>query len=140
MLVFLHVPRKDWHLRKLDSEDYKFDFLFRVNKGFEQGWKMCVLGRVKQQYLYYLSEQERKAQAKTWWLEPNPRVYQWPADEYIMITEIIDADPIPYNLNVGFFNPKLNITAMVDLGWVDLAQPAAATSTDPNRPESCYLP
>ena len=123
----------DYRCRKLESLKYKFDFLFRVNQPFEREWNMCLLGYVKEQHLYYLSEEERKSQSKLWWLEPIPPVHDWPADEYIMITEIIEAAPIAYNLKVGFYNPGENSADMVDLGWVDLAALAPAPSMSPRE-------
>ena len=126
----------DYRYRKLDAKKYKFDFLLHVNKAFGEGWEMCMRGHVKDEHLHYLPEKEQKSQAKTWWLEPIPPVYVWSADEYVMVSEIIEAEPIPYDLKVGFVELSRNIAAMVNLGWVDLAQPVAPPSTGLGRRQS----
>ena len=86
-----------------------------------------MLGYVKEQHLGFLSEDERQSKAKIWWIEPTPPTYNWPPDEYIMISEVIEAEPIPYNLKVGFFKPSENIARLVELGWVDLSAPVPET-------------
>lgn len=120
----------DHRWTKLDAGKYKFDFLLRVNKAFEEGWTMCLVGHVKDEHIHYLSEQEQEFRARIWWIEPVPPFTAWPADDYIMISEIVDADPIPYFLQIGFLKPYEAIGGFVDLGLADLSKSTGPTPTD----------
>ena len=111
----------DYHYKKVDSEKYKFYFVFKVKSGFRKDWKVYFHGHVKGENFTLLPKSRQKYKFDNWGFNPDPPTSVWPEDEYIIITREISAKPIPYNMNIGFYRfDEGRHGKQIKLGWLKL--------------------
>jgi hypothetical protein len=126
-----NVSLVDYYYRRLSPNKYKFYFLFKVNKAFEKSWIIYMRGFVREEDVSLLSEKGQRYGAESWWIEPGSPTFSWLAGEHIIVAKEIEAKPISYNMQMGFYRPnEEELVRLIDLGWVDLAAPSRPLQTD----------
>lgn len=111
-----------FNYKKIGSERYRIDFLFKVNQPFRRDYKIGLYGVVDDNHRDFLTEGRRrkgkKSEAWTFW--PDIPTSLWPVGEYVLISSRIMARPIPYNMHVILFDAAKKsgrYGQRVDLGW-----------------------
>lgn len=111
----------DYHYEKIDSEKYKFYFVFKVKSGFKKDWKVYFHGHVKGENVALLPQKRQKYKFDNWGFNPDPPTSTWAKDEYIIIKREISANPIIYNMNIGFYKRgEGRHGEQIKLGWLKL--------------------
>jgi hypothetical protein len=114
--------------KKMDSGRYRADYLFKVKRPFRRDYKIGLYGVVDKSNLNLISEARRKAgkQSESWSFHPDPATSHWPAGEYVLVSQLIQAQPIPYKMHLILFDPTKRGARhgqRVDLGWrVDIGE------------------
>jgi hypothetical protein len=128
-----NVSFVDYYYKKLSLNRYKFYFLFKVNRAFEKSWIIYLRGFVREEDVSLLSEEGQRYGLENWWIGPEPPTFSWPAGKHIIVAKEIEAKPISYNMQMGFYRPyEEGLAQPIELGWVDLAAPSRPLQT--NRP------
>lgn len=118
----------DYQWEKKAEGRYEFEFIFKVYKKLEGDYKINFHGWVKDEDVELLGEADRKRKFAGWGFNPEPPTSAWGEDECVTIRRVITAEPITYNLNLGFYMAGVGrYGRQVNLGWVDLRD------TQPNR-------
>jgi len=132
-----NVSFVDYYYKKLSLNKYKFYFLFKVSRAFEKGWIIYLRGFVREEDVSLLSEEGQKYGLENWWIGPEPPTFSWPAGKHIIVAKEIEAKPISYNMQMGFYRPyEGELAQPIELGWVDLAAPSRSLQTNQPAYES----
>lgn len=111
----------DYHYEKIDDGKYKFYFVFKVKSGFKKDWKVYFHGYVKGENVALLPQKRQKYKFDNWGFNPDPPTSTWAKDEYIIIKREISANPIIYNMNIGFYKRgEGRHGEQIKLGWLKL--------------------
>ena len=96
------------------------DFLFKVNKPFEEDYSILLRAYVDPADREWLTaDAYQEGGYELWGFTPTPLTSEWPAGEYVLIHRSLPmAQPIPYRFVTGLYKPGvLRYGAEVDLGW-----------------------
>ena len=114
--------------KKMGSDKYRADFLFKVNQSFSQDYKIGLYGVVDKSNSDFISEGRKKLgkMSEAWTFHPMPPTSQWTEGEYILISNWFNAKPIPYKMHLVLFDPEKTGSLYgerINLGWrVDLGE------------------
>jgi len=107
--------------KKVGANQYRADFLFKVNQPFSKDYKIALYGVVDENNRHLLSESRRRRGKKSeaWSSGPDPSTRDWSEGEYVFISNVIEAQPIPYNMYTILYDREGRCAhgQRVDLGW-----------------------
>jgi hypothetical protein len=86
--------------KKVGDNQYRIDYLFQVKQAVDKDYLISLRGVVDDSNLDRLSKKRRETGAKSevWTFEPDPATSRWPVGEYVLVTKLIRAQPIPYKM------------------------------------------
>ncbi len=93
----------DYKIIKSAHEKYLIKLLFKVNAAFKKDWNVYFHGWVDQKDIRYLSKERQKYGFENWDFYPNPATTKWLSESYIIISKEIEAKPITYQIELGFY-------------------------------------
>jgi hypothetical protein len=103
--------------------NYQFRFVFRVNLPVHRSWRVYFHGRPERDSLQYLPEEFRAQGYQDWNFSPQPPTDLWPAGHYVVISNTIKPETIPYELKIGFFsNEDGYFGSPVYIGQIDFSK------------------
>lgn len=130
-----------------EQEDwFQFQFIFHVEKAIPADYRVYFHGTPNDTDISFLPENRRELGYIDWNFDPRPITTNWPAGEYVIIKQRIQAALIPYNMKIGFFSRAAGFWGKsIKLGWVDLAKIAAekkppAGDSAPETPQTAAPP
>jgi len=107
--------------RKIGDNQYRIDYLFRVLAPLEADYTIFLYGVVDENNRHLLSESRRRRGKKSeaWSSGPDPSTRDWSEGEYVFISNVIEAQPIPYNMYTILYDREGRCAhgQRVDLGW-----------------------
>jgi hypothetical protein len=104
--------------RKIEEGAYQLSLLFRVNKEFDQDYRLSLHGYVEQSLIPLLPSVSQEHGFAGWTFEPLPPTSVWDRGKYVFISTEFNAQSIPYYLKIGFSRQEEGRYGQeVDLGW-----------------------
>ncbi|MFH1037859.1 MAG: hypothetical protein V1789_04210 [PVC group bacterium] len=114
--------------RQIGENQYRVDYLFHVNRPLEHDCLIALYGVVDENHRDLLSEERKKLgkRSEEWTFRPYPPTRAWPEGECVLVSDEIEAQPIPYNMHTILYDRENQRQHgdQVALGW----------RADPGRP------
>lgn len=99
---------------------FQLYFIFRVDKAIDDNFGITLRGKPTAENLQYLPVEMRGQGYMDWSFDPDPPTMDWPAGQYVVIKDSVEALDIPYQVSLGFNNRKTGDWGKtIELGWID---------------------
>jgi hypothetical protein len=87
---------------QIGENRYRVDCLFRVNQPIDTDCRITLIGVVDENHRALLSKKRREKGKKSekWAFRPFPGTKDWPAGKYVLVSDVIEAQPIPYEMYI----------------------------------------
>ncbi len=94
--------------QKIGDKSYQVDYLFRVNQPLDKDCLIILSGVVDDNHREFLSEKRRRMgkRSEIWSFRPYPRTEDWRAGEYLLVSNEIEAHPIPYDMHASLYDRR----------------------------------
>ncbi len=111
----------EFDFQKIGDKRYQVDYLFRVNQPLDKDCLIILSGVVDENHREFLSEKRRKMgkRSEIWSFRPYPRTKDWPSGEYVLVSNEIEAQPIPYDMHTSLYDRggEQPHGERISLGW-----------------------
>jgi hypothetical protein len=118
--VFPAIPGKldflGWNIDKMDNNKYRISCYFVVVGKMDKDWIFKLLAKVDEKHAPMLPPENQKSRQVKW--QVYPKTSTWDPGEHKIIYELVELQPIPYNISARFFIWPENIYQDVfSYGW-----------------------
>jgi len=118
--AFPAIPGKldflGWDIDKMDNNKYRISCYFVVVGKMDKDWIFKLLAKVDEKHAPLLPPENQKSQRVKW--QVYPKTSTWDPGEHKIIYELVELQPIPYNIYARFFIWPENIYQDVfSYGW-----------------------
>ncbi|MCX7918589.1 MAG: hypothetical protein N3A72_03055 [bacterium] len=110
-----------YYYKKIDPKQYKLYLLFKTEELMDTDWAIYVHGKVAEEDVSRLPEKVQSWKGQNWDFWPDPPTSTWRKNESIIVSRVISAEPIPYNIVIGFYKGGKTFGKPIPLGWIDFA-------------------
>lgn len=118
---------KGFSVKKVALDKYKIYFVFQTKELIDKDWMIYIHAKVADKNVALLPLHRQLYKSETWDCYPEPPTSQWPKQKDLIVTREINAKPIQYNLEIGFYRPDEvkqyeYFGQPIKLGWIDLGK------------------
>ena len=118
--AFPAIPGKldffGWDIDKVDGNKYRISCYFVVTGKMERDWIFKLIGKVDEKHAHLLPPENQKYRSVKW--QEYPKTSTWDPGEHKIISEIVELQPIPYNIYARFFIwPENKYQDVFSYGW-----------------------
>ena len=105
-------------LQNVGAGQYEFALLFLPKKPIDTDYRIYAHARVDKKHEEYLPENRRQYGFLNWDFGPKPAMTSWKAGEPVVVSRVVNASAIPYNIIVGITGPEGREGQQVAVGWL----------------------
>jgi len=118
--TFPAIPDKldflGWDIDKMDNNKYRISCYFVVVGKMDKNWIFKLLAKVDEKHAPMLPPENQKGRRMKWQLYPKPST--WDPGEHKILSELVELQPIPYNIYGRFFLwPEGKYQDVFSYGW-----------------------
>jgi hypothetical protein len=103
--AFPAIPDKldflGWDIKKLEENKYRISCYFVVTGKMDRDWILKIISTVDEKHAHLLPPDNQKSKRIAW--KVYPKTSTWDPGEHKILSEIVELQPIPYNIFARFF-------------------------------------